>query len=566
MESLRARFLVIFFVLTLGFYWFTGTLFPDKTDKWWVGKTKLTYGLDIQGGLHLVMGVDVDGFVKEITTRLASDLEVAFKEKNISVKSVQVVNSKIGEIKIVVSSSQDLANVKKYIDDNRSTELQVVESGSESASVRFYETYLNNEKERIVKQAIEVIRNRIDEFGVSEPSITAQGKSRILVQLPGIKDAQRAKDLINRAARLNFMMLNQEVEPDKLKVMIEEAEKKGNYSLGQLKYMEYVERINSDLKTQLPEKTQILFMKADNAQTLEKGKIPVAVRTDLGMSGDSLKDAYVGRGEYGEIVVHITFNSEGAGRFAKLTEDNRGKYMAIVLDNVVKSHPVIKEKIPGGRGVITMGSDRGQEKVFDEAQLISTALRAGALPASLQQLEERTVGPTLGKDSIDKGKKAAMFGTLLVLIFMILYYKTFGVVANIALILNLALTLAVLASMGAVLTLPGIAGFALTAGMAVDANVLIFERIKDELRRGSGIQTAIREGYNRAFSAIFDGNVTTIATCIVLIYYGTGPVRGFGVSMTVGLTISMFTAVFVTRAVLDLLVGRLKFDNVKVLI
>ncbi len=562
MESLKARFALIILVVVTGIYWLSPTFFPDKIGKWGVGANKLIYGLDIQGGLHIVMGVDVDGVVKEAANRLTDTLKENMKEKNITTTSLTVTDPKQGEIKIVAN---DAAAVKKYIDDFYATELQIIDSGKDFVTIRYLENYLNNYKDRVVSQAIETVRNRIDEFGVSEPSITAQGKNRILVQLPGIKDSQRAKELINKQAKLDFLMLNQEVDPEQLRNWIAEAEKKGDYNLGKLRYSEYIERLNADLKGKLPEKTVVYFMKDENAQTLEAGKQPIALRTDVGLGGETLKDAYVGRGEFGELVVHITFDAVGAGRFAKLTEENKGKLMAIVLDKVVKSHPQIREKIPNGRGIITMGSSRDEQKGFEEAQLISTALRAGALPASLQQLEERTVGPTLGADSIEKGKQAAFWGTILVLVFMVLYYRVMGVIADIALVLNLLLTLAVLASLGATLTLPGIAGFALTAGMAVDANVLILERIRDELRKGSGIQAAIREGYNRAFSAIFDGNITTIATCVVLIYYGTGPVRGFGVSMTIGLLISMFTAIFVTRAILDLLVGRLKFNNVKLL-
>lgn len=562
METLKWRFTIIIAVVLTGFYWLSATLYPEKMDKWWVGSSKITYGLDIQGGLHIVMGVDVDGVVKEAATRLTDTLKDNLNEKKIANSAITVTNPKVGEIKIVTT---DIPGVKKYIDDMYPTELQVIETGKDHVVIRYLENYMNNLKERTVSQAIETVRNRIDEFGVSEPSITAQGKNRILVQLPGIKDSQRAKELINKTAKLDFMLLNQDVDPEQLKGWITEVEKKGDYNLGKLRYTDYIERVNADLKGKLPEKTIVYFMKDENAQNLEAGKQPIAVRTDGALGGDLLKDAYVGRGEYGEIVVHITFDSMGAGKFAQLTEDNKGKYMAIVLDKVVKSYPMIREKIPNGRGVITMGSSRDAQKGFEEAQLISTALRAGALPASLQQLEERTVGPTLGQDSIAKGKDAAIWGTIIVLIFMIMYYKVMGVIADIALTMNLFLTLAALASLGATLTLPGIAGFALTAGMAVDANVLILERIRDELRRGSGIQAAIREGYHRAFSAIFDGHVTTIATCIILIYYGTGPVRGFGVSMTVGLIISMFTAVFVTRAFVDLLVGRMKFNNAKLL-
>ena len=266
--------------------------------------------------------------------------------------------------------------------------------------------------------------------------------------------------------------------------------------------------------------------------------------------------------EYGSPQVKIRFNPMGGKKFADLTGNNVGRQIAVVLDKRIKSAPNVQNKIPNGEGVITLGGGRNSEQMMEEAKMISTALRAGALPATLEQLEERTVGPTLGADSINKSKQAGLLGAFLVLIFMVLYYRSLGVIADLALLLNIGMIIAALTSLGATLTLPGIAGIVLTMGMAVDANVIIYERIKEELRKGSGLALAVKEGFDRAFWAIFDSNITTMATCVVLIYFGTGPVRGFGVTLLIGLVTSMFTAIFVTHALIDMLM--VKFGMTKV--
>ena len=326
-------------------------------------------------------------------------------------------------------------------------------------------------------------------------------------------------------------------------------------------YTKYVERLNADLKGKIPEGAVVLFEKDENAETMEVGKRPM-VLTSTNVSGEDLKDAFVDFNEYGSPQVKIRFNPMGGKKFADLTGNNVGRQIAVVLDKRIKSAPNVQNKIPNGEGVITLGGGRNSEQMMEEAKMISTALRAGALPATLEQLEERTVGPTLGADSINKSKQAGLLGAFLVLIFMVLYYRSLGVIADLALLLNIGMIIAALTSLGATLTLPGIAGIVLTMGMAVDANVIIYERIKEELRKGSGLALAVKEGFDRAFWAIFDSNITTMATCVVLIYFGTGPVRGFGVTLLIGLVTSMFTAIFVTHALIDMLM--VKFGITKV--
>ena len=278
------------------------------------------------------------------------------------------------------------------------------------------------------------------------------------------------------------------------------------------------------------------------------------------MGGESLNDAAVSLDQVGQPIVVFSFDAKGAKEFGDLTTKHVEKLMAIVLDGVVQTAPRLKEPITGGRGSIEMGSGGDRQKTLDDANLTAMVLRSGALPAELEQLEERTVGPTLGKDSIDKGKFAGLIGAALVFVFMIIYYKSYGILANLALGFNVMMILAILTSLQATLTLPGVAGIVLTIGMAVDANVIIFERIKEEIAKGAGLIGAIKEGYARAFTAILDANLTTAAVCGVLMYFGTGPIRGFAVTLIVGIVTSMFTAIFFTRTILNLVVGKMKLN------
>lgn len=564
-ENLNTRIVVVLLSVLVSIVLVVPNFVDFSEDDWWLTKDKIVYGLDIQGGLHLVMGVDTDSAVREGTKRLSSSMQEYLKENGFKVSSIEVVNALSGEMKITAESASDFEKLKEEVQSQYERTLQVIDEDSQTMTVRYYESELRYRRGKIVEQAIETIRNRIDEFGVAEPSITAQGTDRILVQLPGIQDATRAKNLINKTARLEFMILHENYNPGELGQWIQEAEEKGGYKLGQgeMTYSKYVERVNADLKEKLPKDTVVYFEKNASAKNLEAGSVPYLLRTDTNLGGDELKDAYVTQDQYGSWQVAINFTPQGGRKFASLTEKNVGKRMAVVLDKVIKSAPNIREKIPNGRGVIEMGSGNSQN-VLEESQLIATALRAGSLPASLEQLEERTVGPSLGADSIAKGKKAGLIGAVLVLIFMIFYYKVSGVIANIALTFNILILLAVLTSLGATLTLPGVAGIVLTLGMAVDANVIIFERIKEELAKGAGLTLAVKEGYARAFSAIFDANITTAAVCVVLMYFGTGPVRGFAVTLVIGIVASMFTAIFVTRTIYEFLIHRARMQKISI--
>lgn len=378
-------------------------------------------------------------------------------------------------------------------------------------------------KKDAVDRALEIVRNRIDEFGVGETSIARQGTEEIVIQLPGVTDRNRAIELIGRTAHLEFRMVSSDIE-----------------------------KIQSAMSGQAPEGYELKTVEKE-----EKSQ-QVLLEKDAVMTGEYITDAKVNfdNTAFGEPYVSLKFNSEGARKFAAITTDNVGKQLAIVLDGKVHSAPVIREPIPSGEAQIT-----GRFS-YQEASDLAIVLRVGALPAPIYIEEERTIGPLLGQDSIKSGIKASIIGCSLVFIFMAMYYLLAGFVADIALAFNL---LIILGSLGflktmmpaqqVTLTLPGIAGIVLTLGMAVDANVLINERIREELSSGRPLLTAVTNGYHKAFSAIFDSNVTTLIAAFLLFQFGTGPIRGFAVTLSIGLLASLFTAIFVTRAILELLIS-----------
>ncbi|MCH8278385.1 MAG: protein translocase subunit SecD, partial [Proteobacteria bacterium] len=380
-----------------------------------------------------------------------------------------------------------------------------------------------------VNQGLETIRNRVDQFGVSEPTIQAQGENRILVQLPGIKDPQRAINLIGKTARLEFKLVDEERS-------VEQAIKEG-----------------------VPEGDQILYKRNVNKETGEVTKEPFLVKKRTGLTGETLTGAEVRYDQdYNEPYVSITFNSLGAMIFQQITRENVKKRLAIVLDNNIYSAPVIQDEIAGGRAQIT------GRFTTEEARDLAIILRAGALPAPVVILENRTVGPSLGKDSIEKGISSILIGGVLVMVFIIIYYRLSGIVAVFALFLNIVILAGALAYFGASLTLPGIAGIVLTVGMAVDANVLIFERIREEIAAGVPPQSAIHAGYEKALSSIADANITTLIAAVVLFSVGTGPIKGFAITLMLGIITSMFTAIIGTRAIVNLIFGGRKLTSVPV--
>ncbi len=557
-ESLRGRLMICLAVTLIGVIWVAPN-FIDTSKIWWPTKEKLNYGLDIQGGLHLGLGIDVPKAMQEQSTKQSASIKNGLKtDKNIDA-TVDIVDPNIVALKITFQGPA--GPVEDYLDLTNRGAIQITKSGVGFVEVQYYESYLQQFKKNLVEKAREVIANRIDEFGVAEPVITIQGEDRILVQLPGLTDTESAKNLINRTAKLEFMIVDKDANPEEVQKWIDEAEKAGNFALGKegLRYSAYIDKLNEALKAKLPKNTVVRFMKSPSAKTLEAGKIPMVLKMDAMMGGETLDNAYSTYDpQDNSPQVAFSFNDKGARDFGDLTTQHTKELMAIVLDGVVQSAPQIRGPIMGGNGVIQLGQGNYQE-LLKEANLLSMVLRSGALPVTLELVEERAVGPSLGADSISKGKLATLWGSLGVVLFMLIYYRVFGFIADIAVLVNMILLFAVLSSLRATITLPGIAGIALTVGMAVDANIIIFEKVRDEISKGASLIASVRDGFGRAFWTIFDSNVTTMATCIVLMYYGSGPIRGFAVSLTIGLAVSMFTAIYMTRTLIELFVVKFKW-------
>jgi preprotein translocase subunit SecD len=369
-----------------------------------------------------------------------------------------------------------------------------------------------------VVQGVETIRNRIDQFGVREPQIIAEGEDRIVVQLPGVKDQQRAIELVGKTALLEFKLVDEGAS-------LEEA-----------------------LKGNVPEDDQVLYQKSVDPQSGRATKTPMVVKKRAQLTGDTIKTAKVNFGDQGGgAYVSISFDTRGAKVFDRVTAENVKRRLAIVLDDTIYSAPVIQERISGGEAQIT-GSFTPEE-----ASDLAIVLRAGSLPAPVKVIQNVTIGPSLGQDSIRKGIQAAIIGALVVVAFMGFYYKFAGLVADFALVFNILFLLASMAAFSATLTLPGIAGIILAIGMAVDSNVLIFERIREELRAKKSVRASIDAGYDKAFMVVVDTHVTTLITAVILFQFGTGPIKGFAVSLSIGVAINLFTALVCTKVVFDYL-------------
>ncbi|MBM3328094.1 MAG: protein translocase subunit SecD [Calditrichaeota bacterium] len=570
-------------------------------------KAAIKQGLDLQGGMHLVLEVDIVQLMRNLARQRDARLD-----RMLATLDRQLSDNPQITFEEAVTTVFDAEGVKlsQYFG----------EAGESNATVI---GYLIKQADDAIDRSLEILQNRIDQFGVSEPTIAKQGSRRIVLELPGIQDQARARDLIGRTALLEFKLL---VEPEKANDILRGIDKalasgitstnitdtttatagtdtaeaidlskamEGESSSGDTTAaadigegatpftgllrgigndmavasgsVRSVRNLLSDPRAQsaIPSGIQFLW----SAQPVAAGDgqeyhLLYMVKSDAELTGGALSDAMVtiggggdNFGRAGQPIVNLSLNRQGARKFARVTGANIDKRLAIVLDDNIYMAPVIRSKIPDGRAII-----EGTSSV-EEANDLAIVLRAGALPTSVVIEEERTVGPSLGRDSIRKGMSSAIIGGVLVMVFMIFYYHFSGVIANIALLLNILLLFAGLAifgaaGLGATLSLPGIAGIALTIGMAVDANVLIFERIREELESGKTIWHAISAGYDRAFVTILDANVTTLIAALVLLQYGAGPVRGFAVTLAVGLVANLFSAVFVTRLVYDWIASR----------
>ena len=489
----------------------------------------LALGLDLQGGVHLVLEVEEDRAVEIAVDRAKKSLEDLMTDTELPIES------------IVREESSTLLLTLSDEDDAKTKVTQEMEDGfpgftlkDSSGTILTYELRsdeIDRIKNSAINQALETIRNRIDEFGVAEPLIQRLGRNQIAVQLPGVKDPERAKDLIKKTALLEFKMLDESKVALELPPQVEKGQE---------------EQLRKEFEDRLPAGSEILFESIVSEDKKESFLLPYLIKKDTALTGDVLQDARVTIGEFNEPIVSLTFDSRGGQEFERLTGANVGKRMAIVLDGNVYSAPRINTKISGGRAII--------EGTFttNEANDLAVVLRAGALPAPMKTLQDLTVGPSLGKDSIEKGIRTLIIAGCLVLIFMIVYYRLSGVVANFALALNLIGLLGALSGLNATLTLPGIAGIILTIGMGVDSNILIFERIREELRLGRPVRLAVDGGYDKAFLTIVDSHVTTLITGLALFLFGTGPIKGFAVTLCLGIAINLFTALVGTKVVFDL--------------
>jgi len=488
-----------------------------KADLW--PHKKINLGLDLQGGMHLVLEVDSEKAVESTAERISQEIRQQLRQERL--RNVAVDRIEGSKISALVKTEENIDKFKELLDDDF-RDLKKISEKTANGTYTIVLGLTDDDRDHIEKlavdQALETIRNRIDQFGVAEPDIRRQGENRILIQLPGIKDSQRAKDLIGKTALLEFKLVDETGSVD--------AAVKGNVPPGR----EVLYRVEENPDTQRTTKTPFLLKK----RTLLTG----AYLTDARVQIDS---------QFNEPYVSINFDKKGARIFERITADNVNNRLAIVLDSSVYSAPVIQEKIAGGQARIT-----GRFST-EEARDLAIVLRAGALPAPVKVLEERTVGPSLGADSIRKGLLSMCIGGLLVIVFMVIYYRTAGLIADLALALNIVLIGAGLAGFQATLTQPGIAGIILTIGMAVDANVIIFERIREELTLGRTPRAAIDAGYSRASLTILDANVTTLIAAVVLFQFGTGAIKGFAVTLSLGVIASLFTALVLSRMIFDYL-------------
>jgi preprotein translocase subunit SecD len=506
---------LVLLVCALGVIYAAPNFLPSgtfPTESSYLPGKQINLGLDLRGGSHMLLEVDTDTVLRERYDALADAIRTELRQEKIRNRPRE---SSANGAEITVLSPEDVEKAREIA---RTAEPNT-ELGGEgnNITVTYNEIAYRELIDRAIAQSLEVVRRRVDELGTTEPSIQRQGENRIVVQVPGLDDPSRLRAILGRTAKMNFHLVNNEKTAAEARA------------------------------TGLPPGTMIL--PAADASDQAAGIREYLIDRRIVVSGDNLVDSQPTFSD-GRPVVSFRFDAAGGSRFGDVTSKNAGRGLAIVLDGEVISAPRINEPILGGNGIIT-----GQFSV-QEANDLSLLLRAGALPAPMQILEERSVGPGLGQDSVEAGEFAAVLGLVFVIAFMIISYGRFGVYADIALMMNLILVLAVMSVLQATLTLPGIAGIVLTVGMAVDANVLIFERIREERRNGRSIINAIDAGYRSAMSTILDANITTLIAALVLFSFGSGPIKGFAVTLAIGIITSMFSAIWLTRLLIATWVKR----------
>ena len=492
------KIFIVFLLLSLGvIFAVPSILYKEDTGNWYLDN-RLNLGLDLQGGSYLLLEVQTDVLIKEEFENFSETIRIISRENRIKINNIELLDD---ELKIRFETSDKLDEIRSsFLQNYRSVKFNL---NNNIATITVDDLYKKNIQDSAIKQSLEIVRKRIDESGTKEPLIQRSGRQRILLQLPGIKDPERIKNLLGKTAKLNFHMVD------------DDDSKSLSLNLAPFGKMIVADINNEEIKYLLEKKSKV--------------------------GGENLIDAYASFDQTQGHAVSFRFDTTGAQKFGKATSENVGKRFAVVLDGVVITAPVINSAITGGSGIIT-GNFSSQE-----ATDLAVLLRAGALPAPLQIVEERSVGPGLGADSIAAGKIASIIGMILVCIFMILIYGSFGVIANISLIANLFIIVALLGTIGATLTLPGIAGIVLTIGMAVDANVLIFERIKEENLKNKKVYETVKKGFDRALSTILDANITTLIASLLLFVFGSGPIKGFSITLSLGVITSMFTALMLTN-------------------
>jgi preprotein translocase subunit SecD len=491
--------------------------FPEATVKGWPAwaQRRLVLGLDLQGGSYLLLEVDSNYVKKEKLDQVRDDVRRALRDAKIGYtglaarnEAVEVRISKDTDVPTALAKLRELAQpLGGLLGSSGQRSLEVSDAGNGLIRLTVPQAAITERIRQTIEQSIQIVERRVNQLGTVEPVIQRQGQDRILVQVPGLQDPTRLKDLLGKTAKMEFRMVDTTVPADQA------------------------------LQGRVPPDSEVLMSSTSP-------KIPYVIKKQVLVSGGDLTDAQPGFDQRsGEPIVSFRFNTSGSRKFAQATSENVGQPFAIVLDNEVISAPVIREPITAGSGQIS-----GNFTV-QAANDLAILLRAGALPAPLTVIEERTVGPGLGQDSIEKGELAAYVGSIMVIVFMLVTYRLFGVFANIAVAINVAMIFGVLSLLNATLTLPGIAGIVLTVGIAVDSNVLIYERIREELRGGRNAISAIDAGFKRALSTILDSNITTFIAAAVLFYIGTGPVRGFAVTLGIGIITTVFTAFTLTRLI-----------------
>jgi len=515
MGKLNFRVVIFALAFIFGVVFSIPSLVQSESGK------KITLGLDLQGGLHMLLGIKTQEAIESYIKSLASTAKFELDKKDIVIDDIQLKDKSVS---FEVLDEDEVQNALKILQDTFKNNQVTAEKNR--ITIRLSDAEIAKVKEKAIKQAVETIRNRLNQFGLAEPTVAKQGKDKILVEVPGIKseaDKNRIKKLIAKTAHLQLMAVDEDRASRASTMSAQEARKYGDVIL-------------SDVKN--PNEKYLLRA------------IPI-------LDGSMLTDAKSVYDKNGQPMITFELNGEGAKIFANFTEKaapTRAR-LAIVLDNKVYSAPHINERIGGGRGQITGGF------TINEANDIAIALRSGALLAPVFVMEERSIGPSLGKDSIIASSIALVSGFALVFLFMIFYYGMAGLIADIALVANLFLIIAIMSLFGATLTLPGMAGIVLTVGMAVDANVIINERIRELLHEGKSVAKAIEDGYANAFTAIWDANVTTLIASTLLFFYGTGAIKGFAVTMTIGILASMLTAILGTHGLYQMLLPKIKKEK-----